>query len=92
MGDWALQRQKGRLKYVLTQAGQVAGYGLAGVVVGSVFLYDSSSAYSFAYYLPTYFFVFLVMFLAAILKFTYQWGRNEEKYSQLSDKHEKGLK
>jgi len=86
MGDWALQRQKGRLKYVLTQAGQVAGYGLAGVVVGSVFLYDSSSAYSFAYYLPTYFFVFLGVFLAATLKFIYQWGRNEEKYSQLSDK------
>lgn len=86
MGNWTPQRQKGRLKYVLIQAGQVACYGLAGVVIGSAILYNSPSTYSLAYYLPTYFFVFLVMYLAAILKFTYQWSRNEEKYSQLSDK------
>ena len=87
MESWKIQRQKGKLMYVFTQAGRLAVLGLAGVVLGSVFLYDSPRAYSFVYYFPTYNFVFLGIFLAASLKFKYQWGKNEDKYNHLSNNH-----
>lgn len=82
MENWKLQRQKGQIKYVLSQAGRIAGFGLAGVVVGSIFIYDSPSTYSFAYYLPTYILVSLGVFIAAAFNFLYIWGKNEDKYNQ----------
>ena len=86
MKNWEVQRRKGKLKYVITHAGSVGIFGLVGVVIGSVFFYNSPRTYSFAYYLPTYFQVFLGVSLIATMKFMYEWGKNEEKYSNLLDK------
>ncbi|KAB3531591.1 hypothetical protein [Alkaliphilus serpentinus] len=83
---WEVQRQKGRLMYILTKAGLVAVFGLIGVVIGSIFLYDSPSSYSFMAYLPTYIFVFIGLLLATAIKFSYDWGRNEERYGKITNK------
>ncbi len=82
---WKIQRRKGKPRYVLTHAGLIGGYGLAGSIIGSIFLYNSTSAYSFGHYLPTYIIVFLGVLLIAALKYMYEWGKNEEKFSKLLD-------
>jgi len=82
--NWENQRKKGKLKYVLINAGLVAAPLLGGIVFGSVFLYSSPSAYSFTYYLPTYFFTAVAGLLVGTLKSLYQWGKNEDKYSKLT--------
>jgi hypothetical protein len=82
--NWEKQRRKGKLKYVLINAGLVAAPLLGGIVFGSVFLYSSPSSYSFVYYLPTYFFTAAAGLLVGTLKSLYVWGKNEAKYSKLS--------
>lgn len=71
MKGWEVKRQQGKLKYVLINAGLVGSYGLVGVIIGSLFIYNSPSTYSFSYYLPTYIYVFFGVFLIAAMKFMY---------------------
>lgn len=80
--NWKLKRQGSQLKYVLTRALRTASSGLAGVVVASIFLYNSPSAYSFRYYLPTYLAIFFGVLLIATLAYTYQWNRNVKKFKE----------
>jgi hypothetical protein len=80
--NWEVQRQKGRLKYVSTNAGIAGGWGLAGTVLGSLLIYNSPSAFSFTDYVVSYFCVYIGVFVVATLKFMYEWGKNEEKYSK----------
>lgn len=84
--NWEKQRGKGKLKYVLINAGLITAPLLGGIVFGSIFLYSSPSAYSFAYYLPTYFFTAVAGVLIGTLKSMYEWGKNEDKYIKLSGK------
>ncbi len=79
---WEVKRQEGKLKYVLKHGGLAGTFALIGVVMGSVLLYNSPSTYSFAYYLPTYFCVFFGVSLVAIVKFMFEWDKNEKKYSK----------
>lgn len=84
MESWEVKRQQGKLKYILINAGSIGSYGLLGVIIGSLFLYNSPSAYSFSHYLPTYIYVFFGVSLIAAPMVMYQWNKNEEKYSELS--------
>ena len=79
---WEWKRQKGKLRYVLTNAGVSAGCGLAGTIIGSIFLYDSPSVYSFSKYLPVYLFVFVGVLFIAALTFSYKWNKNEGKFAE----------
>lgn len=83
MKRWEVKRQQGKLKYVLVNVGSVGSYGLVGMIIGSLFLYNSPSAYSFLDYLPTYLYLFFGLSLIAAPIFIYQWNKNEEKYSEL---------
>jgi hypothetical protein len=84
--NWELQRQKGKLKYVSTNAGIAGVWGLAGTVIGSIFIYNSPSAFSFIDYLASYFYVYIGVFIVAVLKFLYEWGKNEEEYNKILNK------
>lgn len=81
--SWGVKRQKGKLKYVLINAGAVGSYGLVGIILGSLFLYNSPSAYSFSNYLPIYIGMFLGLSLIAAPVFTYKWNKNEGKFGEL---------
>lgn len=80
--NWEQKRQGGKQKYVLMQALRAASTGLAGVVVASIFLYNSPSEYSFLYYLPTYLVIFFGVFFIAVLNYKYQWKKNEKAYKE----------
>jgi hypothetical protein len=86
MKSWEVQRQKGKLNYVSTNAGIAGCWGLAGTVLGSLIIYNSPSAFSFTDYLASYFYVYIGVFVGATLKFMYEWGKNEEKYSKMLNK------
>lgn len=87
MKSWKIKQQRGKLNYVLISAASVGSYGLLGLIIGSLFLYNSPSEYSFTYYLPKYIYLFFGLSLIAAPHYIYQWNRNEEKYSKLLDIH-----
>ncbi len=86
--NWEQKRQGGKQKYVLMQALRAASTGLAGVVVASIFLYNSPSAYSFFYYLPTYLVIFFGVFFIAVLNYKYQWNKKEKIFNEHCSKVE----
>lgn len=80
--DWELNRQKGKTNFVIINAIKRSLWGLIGVVIGSIFIYNSPNVYSFRDYFYVYLVVFSVVFIAAALRFLHLWGKNEGIYKK----------
>lgn len=77
---WKNQREDGRCRYVVKNALKIASYGLLGMILGSIFLYDSPSNYSLEFYLPKYFILVIILLLVGLTLYMFKWSRNEERY------------
>lgn len=80
--DWEFKRQKGKTYFVIANAIKRSLWGLIGVVIGSIFIYNSPNAYSFKDYFYIYLVVCSVIFIAAALRFLHLWGKNEGNYKK----------
>jgi hypothetical protein len=83
--EWEKNRQKGKIKYVVTGCIIPALAGVVGSFIG-IFIKEGNFFHSLAeYYVCIYMSVFLGLFggIGSLLK----WSRNEEKYNKLVKKN-----